>query len=185
MHLQRTFVANATILLRIVIITLRQQIHITLVEIGNSGLTFEHTNFPSGILKFTENNFLTIAKDDKGIKVSVLIRDKNGNAVAELIKNEWKVNKNNSYDRNYSKDALEVKDNTGDIILQIRLLQDRVQIQAKLYDSNGSGVAVTKDRDGSGVRFEFTINNREALEAKIKPIFKYPSELHLGEFVDK
>jgi len=157
------------------------------MEFGDSGAVFVFGGKPgTPLLKFAEGNALTIVIEDGQLKVSTLIRDKSGQVVAELVKNEWKVNRNQTWDRNYSKNALEVKDNTGDIVLQIKLVEDKVQFQAKIYDSSGRGVAIGKvlGPEGWGGGIERIEPNRPVL-INIKPMFKYPSDLHLGELADE
>ena len=158
------------------------------MEFGDSGAVFVFAGKPgTPLLKFAEGSALTIEVENDQIKISILIRDKSGTVVAELIKNEWKVNRNHSWDRNYSKNALEVKDDTGDIVLQIRLVVDKVQLQAKVYDSTGRGVGIGKvlGLDGWGGEIELTGPNHPELLLKIDPIFKYPSDSHLGELADE
>jgi hypothetical protein len=62
-------------------------------------------------------------------KISTRITDESGNLIAEIIRNEWKVAPTRAWDRNYSGDALEVKDSRGYVVLQVRVLADRIQIQ--------------------------------------------------------
>jgi len=136
------------------------------------------------LISIFEDNSITIVIEDGQVKVSTIIRDRSGAIIAELIKNKWKVNLNSSFDRNYSKNALEVKDSSGDVVLQLRLVEDRVQFQGKFYDSRGNGVAFGKVRDASGTiggGIERTGTANPNLTLHIEPIFKYPSELHLGE----
>ncbi len=153
------------------------------IELGDGGAIFSFTGQKGQpLFKIFTDNSLTIINDRSQVKVSTLIRDKSGSVVAELINNEWKVNKNKTFDRNYSKDALEVKDNTGDIVLQVKVLGDRIQFQGKFYDNQGNGVAFGKDDSGQGGVIERTSTNHPNLELKIEPIFLYPSENHLGEF---
>lgn len=157
------------------------------LEFGDSGsiLLFKG---PQGtpLFKIAEDNDITVEVERGQVKVSTMIRDSQGRIVAEIAKNEWKVNPKNSWDRNFSKDALEVKDPTGDIVLQVKLVDDRVQFQAKLYDSTGRGIAFGKvlGPDGWGGGIELTGPNHPKLTLKIAPIFKYPSELHLGKFLE-
>lgn len=158
------------------------------IELGDSGAIFKYTG-PKGspLFKIAGDNDITIEVDSGQIKVSTKIRGQNGQMVAEILKNEWKVNPNNSWDRNYSKNALEVRDSIGDVVLQVRLVQGRVQFQAKLYDSTGKGIAFGKgQRPGGqiGGLIEQTGPGRPKLTMKIQPIFKYPSSLHLGELID-
>jgi|SRR5208283_2378274 len=156
------------------------------LALGDGGTILAYTGPRSQpLFKIFDENALSIISDEGRVKVSTIIRDKTGNVVAELIENEWKVNKNSAFDRNFSKDALEVKDNTGDIVFQIRVLEDRIQFQGKFYDSKGNGVAIGKDFSGKGGVIEMTGLNHPQLELKIDPIFLYPSDNHLGEFREK
>lgn len=158
------------------------------LEIGDSGTVFSYAGPPdTPFIKIAEDDNIKIEIEGGEIKLSTKIRDKNGQIIAELINNEWKVvPPPNSWDRNYSPNALEVRDPHGDVILQVRLVENRVQFQAKLYDSTGRGVGFVKspDPERKGCIIELTGPAHPNLDLKIIPIFKYPSELHLGEFVD-
>jgi hypothetical protein len=154
-----------------------------LLELGDSGSVFGFTGpKDQPFMSFARDTALTITKDEKGIKVSTRIKDKDGKIIAELIDNEWKLNPNNLWDRNYSQNALEVKDAEGDIVLQVRLLDDRVQLQAKFYNSSGRGIAIGKDESGHGA-IVFSPKDNPKQTIKMEPIFRYPSDLHLGELV--
>jgi len=157
------------------------------LELGNSGTVFAYTG-PQGspLFKFAEDANLTIVREDGRVKVSLDIRDKRGALVAELVKNEWRVNPHNAFDRNYSTDALEVRDASGDVVLQVKALPDRVQLQARLYDPSGRGIGFGKvvgpdGRPGGGIVLS---PSGHPLDLKIAPMFKYPSDTHLGQLVD-
>lgn len=159
------------------------------MQFGDSGTIFIYEG-PQGspLFRFAEDNAFTITTDGDGsIKVSTVIRDKTGAVVAELIENEWKVNKSRAWDRNYSKNALEVRDDTGDVVLQVRLTGNRIQLQAKFYDSTGGGIAIGKllGPTGWGGGIEMTGKTHPRLLMKFEPMFKYPSESHLGEFAEQ
>lgn len=118
--------------------------------------------------------------------VSTLVRDSQGALIAELTRNQWQVNPGASFDRNYRPDALEVKDSSGDVILQARLVGDRVQFQAKFRDANGQGIAIGKGQDANGVVggvIEITGHAHPHLTTLITPIFRYPSSRHFGKLV--
>jgi len=170
-----------------VILSADQQLYPKL-EFGDSGSILVYTG-PRGapLFKIAEDNDITIEVEGGQVKVSTKIRDRNGQVIAEIMKNEWKVNPNNSWDRNYSKNALEVRDPTDDVVLQVRLVEDRVQFQAKLYDATGRGIGFGKalGAKGLGGIIEMTGPNHPELTLKINPIFKYPSDLHLGEFAQE
>ncbi len=78
------------------------------LEFDNSGAIFVYTG-PQGapLFEFMEDANLTVIREDGRVKVSLRIFNKTGQLVAELAKNEWRVNPVNSFDRNYSSDALE------------------------------------------------------------------------------
>jgi hypothetical protein len=153
------------------------------LEFGNSGAILAFAG-PEGspLFKFADDANLTIIREDGRVKVSLGIRDKSGRLVAELVKNEWRVNPQNSFDRNYSVDALEVRDPSGDVVLQVKALADRVQLQAKLYDSSGRGIGFAKvigpQGPGGGIVFSAP---GHPLQLTIQPMFKYPSDSHPGQ----
>jgi hypothetical protein len=100
------------------------------------------------------------------IYLSTTIRDENQNLIAEIIDNHWIVSSSTAscWDKNYTKDSLEVKDGRGRVVLQVRVLPNIVQFQAEWLASHG-GILQTGKYDKNG----------------IKPMFKYPSELYWGE----
>jgi len=154
------------------------------IEFGDSGAILIFAG-PEGspLFKFAEDTELTIVNEDNQVKVSTVVRDRTGRIVAELRKNEWKVNPNNSWDRNYTSNTLEVKDPSGEIVLQVKALRDRIQLQAKMFDSSGRGFAFGKlhGPDGWGGGIEFTGAAHPELQMKFEPMFAYPSDSHLGE----
>jgi len=170
------------------------------IEIADTGLKFVFgggvdENFISRVLE--DNNF-KIEIEDGQIKVSMVIRDKEGNVVTIINKNEWKMNPGKLFDRNFSENALEIIDQKGEIILQVRLLGNCVQLQGKFYSSKDtykSGLKLGKDVIGIEIgRFSEKGNypggihflGRDTPSSLLnKPIFKYPSELHIGELLDK
>jgi tetratricopeptide (TPR) repeat protein len=84
-------------------------------------------------------------------------------------------------DRNYTNDLLEVIDGKGNVVIQVRIQEDRIKLNGIFYDSDGNGVAFApnyKDLKWS----VFSGLNPNKQKPDIEPIFKYPSELHLGEY---
>ena len=156
------------------------------MEIGNSGTIFRYTGEKgTPIFSVLNGTNLTIESEEGRIKVSTFIHDRTGAVIAELSKNEWKVAPSpRTWDRNYSDHSLEVKDDRGDIVLQVRMLQGRVQLQAVYYDGPESGLAFVEDpRPEKGGVIEIFRPGGHQRTYKIKPIFRYPSEHHLGELI--
>lgn len=158
------------------------------IEIGDSGAVFIFGG-PQGapIFRLFEDDSLAIALDEKGrICVSLVVRDKSGAIIAELVNNEWKVNPSRTWDRNYCENAVEVRAPNGEVVFQIRLVGNRAQLQAKLYGRDGQGIAFGKGigPDGApGGLIERTGPNRPDLTLKIDPLFRYPSDRHMGELL--
>ncbi len=152
-----------------------------LFQFGFSGTTISSSS-PSTLFQFADYNKLKLSKDSKGIKVSILINDKRGKLVGELIDSEWKIKPSDLWDRNYSKNALEIKDDTGDIIFQVILVDNKVQLQGKFYNSTGNGWGIF-GKKGEGGNITPLGPDSPFPDVKIEPIFKYPSDLHLGERV--
>ncbi len=133
---------------------------------------------------------LDIWIDSNELKVSALIRDKSGGIITKLEANEWQVNPNKIFDRNFDDKGVEVINNEGDVILQVD-----VKGYEKLPD--GSEAVVVKFKGvfthADGWRFILGgYENTTIFMQTIAPslseqrvlfdkIFKYPSELHPGE----
>ncbi len=142
------------------------------------------------------------------LKVSTKLRDTHGELVAEIIGNEWKLRKENLWDRNYDNNALEVRDDKGDVVLQIVLCEAYVQFAAKMYGQDGAGFGIgsktitqediRRHEEGSLPIVAAADGPKEGrigdvtavLEVHppgipmglvIQPIFRYPSDLHLAE----
>jgi hypothetical protein len=173
---------------RIAILSIEKAIFPT-VQFGDSGTLLTGASV-SGIFKklLGDDNF-NIYVENGQIKMSITIRDKSGKVFAEIIDNEWRtepVPGPNTWDRNFNKDSIEVKDAFKNVVLQVRLFEDRVQLQAKLYDSAGRRIGIGKslDKDRPGGIIEVRPPNQPET-FRIEPIFKYPSDLHLGELIKK
>lgn len=142
-------------------------------------------NFPNmnPIWKALDN--ISISRENGKLKVSTVILSSDGTLIAEIKNNEWKTAvPPKSWDRNYTDDSLEVKDDRGNIVLQVKLLENRVQMNGIFYNPDGTGVAVFsgegKYDDWVGMH---AIDVSHPPEFCLKPMFKYPSELHLGELL--
>jgi len=120
--------------------------------------------------------------------VTCVIRDELGNIVAKIVDNEWQVNQNNIFDRNFSDNAFEVVSQAGDVVFQMRAVKNRLQVQLNLYNKNGDLLYVgTVKRPGSRADQGVVLKGKNALRPlpKIGPIFRYPSSLHFGELLEQ
>lgn len=112
----------------------------------------------------------------------MLIRDKKGSVIASIERNEWKVAlPPKTFDRNYSKDMLEIIDDKGEVVLQVRALKDAIQLNGIFYGENGFGMAIYPHPQKLGWMRMVMLGPDSDHQANLVPIFRYPSELHLGE----
>src|SRR5260370_19932572 len=125
----------------------------------------------------------------QGLTISHPIRDKARHLVVKVENNHWSVSPDHSvcWDKNYTKNSLEVKDGAEHVVLQIRILPDRIQLQGEWRDEFGHGMRLGACSTPAGVTGCITLwNNPERereLEQLIEPMFKYPSREHWREFV--
>lgn len=123
------------------------------------------------------------------VKLSLSLLDANGDVVARLNRNEWDWSgRPVSFDRNYSQDSIEVQDKSGHIVLQVTALPDRVRLQLVCFRQNGKlAYLVQVKQFPTGARdalISFNNTANDDLRTIIKPMFQYPSSLHLGELVE-
>ncbi len=147
------------------------------VQLGQGASTF--------VLDLLQNqamNLFGLPQDTVRVKkaggevlLSTTVRDGAGNLVVEIVDNHWTVSpsKTNCWDKNYTQDSLEVKDGRGRVVLQVRLLPNRIQIQGEWPNLNAPGKPNVIYEDGQ-------FSERDG----ITPRFKYPSELYWGERVN-
>ncbi len=124
---------------------------------------------------------------DDGIEITTPIRDSSGTEIAEIKRNHWTVFEG-VQDKNYTDDTLEIKDKSGHVILQMRILPDRIQLQGVWRDKFNRGVELVPCRDPKGnidgciIFWDNPEQERRTIKL-IDPIFRYPSKDYWGEFL--
>lgn len=108
---------------------------------------------------------------------SAVIRNPSGELIAELVDNEWTVNKSNIFDRNYTDEALEVRDAEGRIALQVVAFGQTVHIAAILRCRGGRTVVVGPNANGAIMQ---VVSPGQEPSYSIPRICDYPSNLHFG-----
>ena len=159
------------------------------LEIGDSGAVFIWAG-PKGqpLFKFFDDVHLTVELIRGRVMVSTKITDERGNIIAEIIRNEWRAPPPHAWDRNYSSDAIEVKNARGAIVLQVKALHDRIQLQGEWWRDPINGVRLVANPPGDvagGSMIQFGRNNRPPRPPEIRPLFVYPSETNLGRMVEQ
>ena len=155
------------------------------LEIGDSGTIlafFGKSNEPQ--VKLDETSNLLIEKVNGKLVVSITLHDLDGLQTVELVRNEWKVAPPpGTWDRNFNANTLEVKGPQGWVVLQVRLLPDRIQMQWEWWKTGGVGWRFVKSDDPLHPGALFIPLRKEQLPSapEIKPLFDYPSAFHAGE----
>jgi len=111
------------------------------------------------------------------LKISTIIRDKSGSILAEIRANEWKVNPNLIYDRNFDKNAIEVINKNGEVILQVIFNGKQVELQMINFDENGKLLYWVHNATYWVISGSASANTTDF---SIAPIFFYPSERYKG-----
>lgn len=138
-------------------------------------------NSPDGaFIRDDDGSLITIHLLSGKLFVSTIIKNSKGEVVAVLSDNEWGLNKNTMFDRNYTNNALEVKDSKGEIVLQIVNFGDVIHFAGLLRCSHGYGIFLGYNREkGFMANYGPTDDPRQNNQS-ISPICEYPSDRHLG-----
>ena len=80
------------------------------------------------------NIFIKFNKND--VLVSLVLNDKNGNRIIEIIDGEWALNKSNNFSINYDERALEIIDIQGLVVFQVELIGNNFEFKGIYYSSN-------------------------------------------------
>jgi hypothetical protein len=166
------------------------------IQIGRSGVFFAGSSDVGKLLfpALTESQFKVESIGGK-IKISTKISDDSGNLIVEINRNEWQVAPPpRTWDRNYSDSALEVRDDQGDIVLQVRALPDCIQLQGMWWIDMGSPNGIRRltlwegpnpNQQKGGAEVVISPKTGGVRPPQIAPMFVYPSSLHLGELIAK
>ncbi|MDD5073029.1 MAG: hypothetical protein PHX64_04990 [Candidatus Omnitrophica bacterium] len=112
-------------------------------------------------------------------KLNLTLRNEKNEILAKVKDNVWQRNPILTLDKNFTKDALEILDKEGNVILRVRILGDVLDFSGRFYSDTGDGIALCESVEPKGGLMEIK-HNGEKLEARIKPIFKYPSAEYPG-----
>jgi len=120
------------------------------------------------------NDSIKVWIEDGELKISTVIRDEDGKIIAKLEANEWQVNPNLIFDRNFDTKAVEVINQKGEVVLQAEFDGESVLFAGVFYREDGWRVAL-------GYNIIEMRPPGEPLQMSFPPMFKYPSENHPGE----
>jgi|GEM_PF-6165762 hypothetical protein len=120
---------------------------------------------------------INIKIDNGNLLVTASFNDKSGKLIAQIVDNNWTINKDNYCDRNFSTNALEVVDANKVPLLQVDIKTgNNIFIGGVFYFPN---IRLFMSSSDSTLTGDPTFDDEIALK-KIKRIFKYPSTQYLG-----
>jgi hypothetical protein len=157
------------------------------VQVGDSGSMFimlPQEKLSPYFKPFPDAEFL-IESGKKSPLISTSVRDRFGNLVVDIKQNHWTVYPPYCSDKNYDKYALEVKDSSGHVLLQVRLVGGRpfprVQVQGEWWSNEGRGLRIVKTKDGKQGQVIPLVPENQHNYDLIQELFKYPSKAHWRE----
>ena len=156
------------------------------VHFGQSHISVSIQALKAGMnlqpFSFIGDRNITMTLKDDSILVSADFRSFDGKIVAQIISNEWHINPNNYFDRNYDENGLEIIDQDGITKFQIDYT-DLYNIRiGGSFISNGSVCAFLPS--GQSIFLGIKDKSKEELIGlgnKIETLFLYPSKNNFGK----
>lgn len=130
---------------------------------------------------------LQVREGPSGVILTTSVKDREGHQVVAIKKNHWVVYPPYCSDKNYTSNSLEVKDSTGDVVLQVVLNGSRAYVKGIWRDQFGAGAELVSDENEQQATVISWANGAEERqnEQLISPSFIYPSSEHWGEKIPR
>lgn len=130
------------------------------------------------LLRDGDRPILSLRSVNQKLLVTTEIRNSAGDLIAELKDNEWKLNRDLLFDRNYTSQALEVRDRAGKITLQVVDFGDTIHL-AGIFRCRSGWTTVLAPAGEEGAVMDIKPPGEEP-KYEIPPVCEYPSEQHFG-----
>jgi hypothetical protein len=112
---------------------------------------------------------LWVRHENHKVLVSLKMKNDRGELIAELRNNEWQLNKDLIFDRNYTDYAIEVRERSGKVVLQVANLGETLYLAGVFRCSSGRTLTIAEG-----------VWDSMPSRTTIAPIFDYPSDQHFG-----
>lgn len=152
------------------------------IQFGNMKIMASYNDIVNGInlrkwVEFGYDYPMSIKIDNGNLMVSASFNDKKGKMIAQIIDNQWVINRDNYCDRNFSRNTLEVVDKEKIPLLQVDIKDgNNIFIGGAFYFPT---IRLFMSDGNSTITGDSAFNDAVALR-KIKRIFKYPGNANLG-----
>ena len=137
------------------------------VQLGAGGPFFNFIMPEGGTIFQYGDVGLKVERSGGRLQVSTSIRNAAGKLITEVTRNDWSVRPSLAWDKNSNDQALEVIDESGNVVLQVAFMSDRLYVQGIWYNQLGNRLQLSAGR------------------GPIQRIFAYPSALHPGELLKR
>jgi hypothetical protein len=136
--------------------------------------------------------FFTASIRNGRVLINTIIKNDNGQTIAEMANNEWIINKQLTFDRNFDENALEVKDQKGHIVFQIEIQKNILFLQGRfIREDKSEAISTSYEHEGTTIGYLAVAQKGTYAQMQgnkkfsTKPMFKYPSDIHKGERIKK
>ncbi len=145
------------------------------------GTIFKFSGISRNVI-YNEDEPIQLWIENNQLLLTLNLRDSLGNIVARIDRNEWDINENEIFDRNFDNHGLEIVDKKGDIILQLDYNREVVQFAGVLHTKDGRAIAYYPKDSGGAINKDYNPEIDTTDEViNLIPLFNYPSSLHMGE----
>jgi hypothetical protein len=147
---------------------------------GSTPITWMGDQEDAHFLSMFGESELRVHRIDGRLCVTTQVHDHLGHLVVEINDNHWNVTKE-SVDKNYTDNALEVRDADGRVVLHLMILKDEVQVEGEWSDDQGESIRFYQDPFDyrtESIQEPFSLRT---IDPVITKWFKYPSAEHWGE----
>jgi hypothetical protein len=121
--------------------------------------------------------------EDKKLLIDADLKNDEGRLIARIERNEWTIKSNEVFDKNFDDNAIEILDSYGDIVFQVDLVDRNHILLRGIFYGNDSTFVLLNELNGAPFISVFSIKDKEEILKKLpfKSLFKFPSNLHMGE----
>jgi hypothetical protein len=114
------------------------------IFLGHTVFVFETADFLGKPFKMGDP--FRIWAEHERLMIEATFRDQSGAIVAAMHGDEWVVNRNKSFDRNFSSGSIEVLDERGDVAFHVAMCTYGAVLEAKFHGQQGRSFAIASGR---------------------------------------
>ncbi len=158
---------------------------VPIIRIGRSNqFLYTDRQLAPNVYNFFNDIHLKITEQSGYLKIATYIRDKNGKVIAKIENNAWEIKPELKFDRNFTKDALEITDENDNVVFQVRTNNSYIELQGLFYGSRGNSLYLSEEAILISKNPKNPVSEKD-ISYPIIPIFKFPSEKYFGKLIQE